>query len=140
MPTRRVLLQLNELRTDTSIRDKRAAVAIQLSQVEVDALTTGLEPQPLLAPFGPGLQVIPIPGESGYIAFPRCMPDEVPLIDKDGNLRCVGTGCAWGIDAKGRFACTGTCAGGIPCVRRLQLVEVGFFLSCLCPHRPPTVV
>jgi len=153
-PTRPVLLHLNELRTDKSIRNKHAAVVIHLSQKEVDVLTAGLKPQPGVSPLGSGLQIIPIPGQPGYVAFPRCMPDEVPVIDKDGNVRCVysafddttepktpipETGCAWGIDARGCFACTGTCTGGTRCVRRLHLIEVGFFLSCRCPRRPPTV-
>jgi hypothetical protein len=129
MPTRPVLLHLNELRTDKSIRSKR--VAIHLSQKELDALTAGLKPQPVVSPLGQGLQIIPIPGQAGYVAFPRCMPGEVPLIDKDGNVRCIPeTGCAWGIDASGSFACTGTCTGGTRCERRLHLIEAGFFLSC----------
>ena len=130
-------------------------VVIHFSQQEFETLTKGMKPRTGFDPLGPGLQIIPLPGQPGFVAFPVCGPDQVPVVDRQGRVRCVfsafedtteprtpipGTGCAWTLDARGRFVCTGTCEGGIRCARRFQVTSAGFFfVGCRCPRPPATV-
>jgi hypothetical protein len=126
-------------------------ILIHFSKDEFERLTKGMKPQPGLAHQGSGLQVIPLPGQPGYVAFPVCGPDEVPVVDRHGGVHCVhsdfedtteprtpipGTGCSWTLDERARFVCTGTCQGGMRCARRFQLLPFGFFIGCRCPRRP----
>lgn len=157
MPTQAILVPASKF--GTSKFPRGATVLIYFSQQEFEGLTKGLKPETEVAPLGPGLQIIPIPGQPGFVAFPVCGPDEVPVVDRQGRVRCVpsdfpdpeapsdeprtdvGTGCSWTLDARGRFICTGTCKGGVRCGRRFELTTSGFFVfRCRCSRRPPGIV
>lgn len=136
--------------------EKGTPVLIYLSQNHFEGLVEGLKPMPSQDPPGCGIQIIPLPGQPGYVAIPICMPDEVPYVHRNGSIQCIptdfgddigegrtevpGTGCVFSfshVGNKWRATCTGTCTGRRKCIGPgiFSLDGGRFFLGCRCPRR-----
>ncbi len=135
----------------------RRSVAIFYTQQQLERAIKGLKPATSMSLVGPGLEIIPIPGGPGYLGFPVCGPDEVPVIGPNGQIRCVPTAfedttepreriwpeeraCALTLSVGGALRCTGRCPGGGTCVRYFGLEGGGFKFRCRCLVRIPVRV
>ena len=141
--------------------DPRQTVLVHIDQTQYDGLVRGLKPQLGAPDHLSGLWIVPVPGRPGYVAFPICWPDEVPVIDKQGNMRCVPTDFGDKIPPPGvaplpdpchlklvvasngriRLTCEGRCARGRCRFRGIWNVRGGVLLGCTCQHfaAPPGV-
>ncbi len=134
----------------------RKSIAIFYTQQQLERAMKGLKPAARMSLVGPGLEIHPIPGGSGYLGFPVCGPDERPVIGPNGQIRCVPTAfgdpkdppelinpervCALTLTVTGGLRCTGRCPGGGICVRIFGLEGGGFRFRCRCLVRVPVRV
>ena len=150
MPIRPALILASEF-AKTKV-ERGTPVLIYFTPEEFEKLTAGRKPVMGREPLGPGLHIIPIPGQPGFVGFPVCGPDQVPVVGPGGQVHCVysefedtteprteipGTGCHWSLAPRTLFRCQGTCSGGRRCISRFQITSSGFFISCRCPIRVP---
>ena len=54
------------------------AVILYLSGKDLERLTEGVKPLPDKEVRGVGLEIVPLPGEQGFLGFPVCGPDDTP--------------------------------------------------------------
>jgi len=145
-----MVVSMRELATARPAEDQ--AVILYLSGKDLERLTEGVKPLPDKEVRGVGLEIVPLPGEQGFLGFPVCGPDDTPVF-RGGTWQCVRTQirpqptdrapsgpapCGFSLK-NGVFGCTGICANNLACVAGQVKIRglnglVGMRLVCACPR------
>lgn len=129
----------------------RESLIIYYTQRQFESAIKGLKPSAEISLHGPGLDIFPIPGGPGYLAFPICWPGEVLVFGPKGEARCVPSdypdgpppefpktrGCSFRLGLGGRFGCRGRCASGHACIVHFGFERGRIMLRCVCPVQGP---